>query len=70
MRMASVTPRKVKPMSFPARGRLFSREVAGATGEGVPLFTAGAHPGRMRLEQSTAYPSGILELVYAPASRR
>ena len=24
-------------------------------------------PGRLRLEQSTAYPSGILELVYAPA---
>jgi dihydrofolate reductase len=39
-----------------------------ATGEGVPLFTADARPGRMRLEQSTAYPSGILELVYAPAS--
>jgi dihydrofolate reductase len=36
-----------------------------AAGEGVPLFTADAHPGRMRLEQSTAYPSGILELVYA-----
>jgi hypothetical protein len=33
----------------------------------VPLFTAGAHPGRLHLEQSTAYPGGILELVYAPA---
>jgi len=38
-----------------------------AAGAGVPLFTADAHPGRLRLEQSTAYPGGILELVYAPA---
>jgi dihydrofolate reductase len=38
-----------------------------ATGAGVPLFTADAHPGRLRLEQTTAYPGGILELVYAPA---
>lgn len=38
-----------------------------AAGEGVPLFTADAHPGRLRLEQSTAYPGGILELVYAQA---
>ena len=38
-----------------------------AAGEGVPLFTPDAHPGQLRLEQSTAYPSGILELVYAPA---
>ena len=38
-----------------------------AAGTGVPLFTADAHPGRLRLEQSTAFPSGILELVYRPA---
>jgi len=37
-----------------------------AAGEGVPLFAPDAHPGHLRLEQSTAYPSGILELVYAP----
>jgi dihydrofolate reductase len=42
-------------------------EVPFAAGAGVPLFTADAHPGRVRLEQSTAYPGGILELVYAPA---
>jgi dihydrofolate reductase len=40
-----------------------------AAGEGAPLFAPAAHPGRLRLEQSTAYPSGILELVYAPARR-
>ena len=39
-----------------------------AAGEGVPLFAPDAHPGLLRLEQSTAYPSGILELVYAPVS--
>jgi len=38
-----------------------------AAGAGVPLFTADAHPGPLRLEQSTAYPGGILELSYAPA---
>jgi dihydrofolate reductase len=38
-----------------------------AAGAGVPLFTADAHPGRLRLEQSTAFPSGMLELVYVPA---
>ena len=38
-----------------------------AAGAGVPLFTPDAHPGPLRLEQSTAYPGGILELVYAPA---
>src|SRR3984957_11189937 len=27
-----------------------------ATGAGVPLFTADAHPGRLRLEHTTAYP--------------
>jgi dihydrofolate reductase len=36
-----------------------------AAGEGVPLFSPDAHPGQLRLEQSTAYPAGILELVYA-----
>jgi dihydrofolate reductase len=38
-----------------------------AAGAGVPMFTADAHPGRLRLEQSTAYPGGTLELVYVPA---
>ena len=38
-----------------------------ASGEGVPLFAPDAQPGLLRLEQSTAYPSGILELGYAPA---
>jgi len=37
-----------------------------AAGEGVPLFAPDAHPGQLRLEQSTAYPAGILELVYTP----
>lgn len=36
-----------------------------AAGDGVPLFTPEAHPGHLRLVQSAAYPSGILELVYA-----
>jgi dihydrofolate reductase len=36
-----------------------------AAGEGIPLFTGGARPGRLRLESSTAFPSGMLELVYA-----
>jgi dihydrofolate reductase len=39
-----------------------------AAGEGVPLFAPGARPGRLRLEQSTACPSGTLELVYAPGA--
>src|SRR5580700_11463211 len=34
-----------------------------AAGAGVPMFTADAHPGPLRLEQSTAYPGGTLELV-------
>lgn len=38
-----------------------------AAGEGVPLFSAGARPGLLRLESSMAFPSGILELVYRPA---
>jgi dihydrofolate reductase len=40
-----------------------------AAGAGVPLFTADSRPGRLSLEQSTAFPSGILELGYAPAGR-
>lgn len=39
-----------------------------AAGAGVPLFAADAHPGRLRLEQRTAFPDGILELVHIPAS--
>jgi dihydrofolate reductase len=38
-----------------------------AAGGGVPLFTPDAHPGRLRLEQTTAYQGGILELGYVPA---
>jgi dihydrofolate reductase len=38
-----------------------------AVGEGVPLFTGLAHPLSLRLIASTAFPSGILELAYAPA---
>jgi dihydrofolate reductase len=37
-----------------------------AAGSGVPLFTADAYPGRLRLAGTTAYPGGILELVYRP----
>jgi hypothetical protein len=33
----------------------------------VPLFAAGARPGRLRPEQTTAYPSGVVELVYRAA---
>ena len=40
-----------------------------AAGAGVPLFAADADPGRLRVEQNTAYPGGIPELVYAPARR-
>jgi dihydrofolate reductase len=38
-------------------------------GQGAALFTADAHPGELRLLASTAYPSGILQLRYAPAGR-
>jgi hypothetical protein len=38
-----------------------------AAGEGVPLFSADTRPGRLRLESSTAFPSGTLELAYCPA---
>ncbi len=37
-----------------------------AAGAGVPLFSADAHPGRLRLEQTEVFPSGILELTYRP----
>jgi dihydrofolate reductase len=40
-----------------------------AAGEGAPLFTGLAHPVALRLVSSTAFPSGILELVYVPAAR-
>ena len=38
-----------------------------AAGQGAPLFTGLAHPLALRLVSSTAFPSGILELVYVPA---
>lgn len=38
-------------------------------GQGAALFTDLAHPLTLRLESSTAFPSGILELVYSPANR-
>ncbi len=41
-----------------------------AAGGGVPLFTPDAHPGRLRLERTTACPGGMLELVYARADAR
>lgn len=37
-------------------------------GRGAPLFTGLAHPLSLRLVGSTAFPSGILELVYVPAT--
>jgi dihydrofolate reductase len=40
-----------------------------AAGVGAPLFTGLAHPLALRLTGSTAFPSGILELVYVPAAR-
>jgi dihydrofolate reductase len=41
-----------------------------ATGQGAPLFTGLAHPLTLRLVKSTAFPSGILELVYSPAGHQ
>jgi dihydrofolate reductase len=42
-----------------------------AAGQGAPLFTGLADPLRLRLVKSTAFPSsGVLELVYSPASRQ
>jgi len=38
-----------------------------ATGQGAALFTELARPLELRLVTSTAFPSGILELVYTPA---
>jgi dihydrofolate reductase len=38
-----------------------------ATGKGVPLFPELDQPVNLRLSKSTAFPSGILELRYAPA---
>ena len=37
-----------------------------AVGQGEPLFTGLAHPLALRLRTCTAFPSGILELVYSP----
>jgi dihydrofolate reductase len=41
-----------------------------ATGQGAPLFTGLDHPLTLCLVKSTAFPSGILELVYSPADRQ
>jgi dihydrofolate reductase len=41
-----------------------------ATGQGVPLFTGLPHLLTLRLVSSTAFPSGMLELVYSPAERQ
>ena len=39
------------------------------TGKGAPLFPELDQPVNLRLVKSTAFPSGILELVYAPADK-
>jgi dihydrofolate reductase len=41
-----------------------------AAGKGAALFTDLAQPLKLRLDKSTAFPSGILELVYSPADRQ
>ena len=41
-----------------------------AVGKGAPLFTGLARPVVLSLVTSTAFPSGILELVYAPTDRQ
>lgn len=41
-----------------------------AAGHGAPLFTGLDHPLKLRLVKSTAFPSGILELVYSPADHQ
>jgi dihydrofolate reductase len=41
-----------------------------AVGQGTPLFTGMAHPGPLRFVTSTAFPSGILELVYSAGGHR
>ncbi|MEV0661598.1 dihydrofolate reductase family protein [Actinomadura luteofluorescens] len=38
-----------------------------ATGKGAPLFPELDQPVNLRLVKSTAFPSGVLELVYVPA---
>jgi dihydrofolate reductase len=38
-----------------------------AAGQGAPLFTGLDHPLKLRLVESRAFPSGVLELVYSPA---
>ncbi|MFD0539338.1 hypothetical protein ACFQY7_41995 [Actinomadura luteofluorescens] len=40
-----------------------------ATGKGAPLFPELDQPVNLRLVKSTGFPSGILELVYAPADK-
>ena len=39
-----------------------------ATGKGAPLFPELDQPLNLRLVQTTSFPSGVLELVYAPAA--
>jgi dihydrofolate reductase len=41
-----------------------------AAGKGAPLFTGLDHPLKLHLVESTAFPSGTLELVYSPADRQ
>jgi dihydrofolate reductase len=41
-----------------------------AAGQGAALFTGLARPLKLRLEKSTAFPSGTLELVYSPAGQQ
>jgi len=56
--------RSLTKLGLPDRYRFYVLPFA--AGEGIPLFTADTHPGRLRLEASTAYPGGILELIYVP----
>jgi dihydrofolate reductase len=42
------------------------RVLPAAVGQGEPLFTGLAHPLPLRMKTCTAFPSGILELVYSP----
>ena len=41
-----------------------------AASQGAQLFTGLNHPLKLRLVKSTAFPSGILELVYSPADHQ
>ncbi len=43
--------------------------VPAAVGTGTPLFTALEHPLPLRLLSARSFPSGLLELAYAPAGR-